>query len=118
MSYTWLAVAGVAFALGLDLVVLRTRLVRRRAFWVAYAIIIVFQLISNGVLTYRHIVTYDSGTILGLRIAGAPVEDLAFGFSLVLQTLSWWAWWGRAIGRGRPATAPDRPPRAGGGASR
>jgi hypothetical protein len=43
------------------------------------------------------VVRYDSGTILGLRIAGAPVEDLFFGFSLVLQTLSWWVWWGRRV---------------------
>ncbi len=118
MSYTVLALAGLALALVLDLAVLRTRLVRRRLFWVAYAIIIAFQLISNGVLTYRHVVRYDSGTILGLRIAGAPVEDLAFGFSLVLQTLSWWVWWGRTTGRGRPARAPDRPRRAGGGVPR
>ena len=110
MSYTWLAVVGVAFALALDQVVLRTRLVRRRVFWVAYAIILVFQLISNGILTYRHVVRYDSGAILGLRIAGAPVEDLAFGFSLVLQTVSWWAWWGRRLtaGRGSRATEPGR----------
>lgn len=130
MSYTWLALAGLAFALVLDLVVLRTRLVRLRVFWVAYAIIIVFQLISNGVLTYRHIVRYDSGTILGLRIAGAPVEDLVFGFSLVLQTLAWWAWWGRrldgyvglraggASGPGRRATGRVRRRRAGVGARR
>jgi len=25
----------------------------------------------------------------------APIEDLLFGFSLVLQTLAWWIWWGR-----------------------
>ncbi len=97
MSYSWLAIIGLAFALVLDLAVLRTRLVLRRAFWVSYLIIIVFQLISNGVLTYRHIVRYDPGSILGLRLAGAPVEDLAFGFSLVLQTLCWWVWWGRRM---------------------
>jgi lycopene cyclase domain-containing protein len=97
VSYTALAFAGVFVALALDVVVLRTRLVTRRAFWMAYAIIIVFQLISNGVLTYRHIVRYDSRTILGWRIAGAPVEDLLFGFSLVLQTLAWWVWWGRRV---------------------
>jgi lycopene cyclase domain-containing protein len=128
VTYTWLALAGLAFALLLDLVVLRTRLVRRRAFWVAYAIIIVFQLISNGVLTYRHIVRYNPGSILGLRIAGAPIEDIVFGFSLVLQTLAWWIWWGCRLGSAttdrrtsepvRRATAPDRRPRAGGGVSR
>lgn len=113
MSYTWLSLAAVGFALALDLLVLRTGLVRRRAFWVAYLIIVVFQLISNGVLTYRHIVRYDPGAILGARIAGAPVEDLAFGFSLVLQTLSWWAFWGRQRARlarqnAGPATASRR----------
>ena len=95
MSYTELAVLGVAGAIALDLVVLRTRLLTRRIFWVSYAIIVFFQLITNGVLTGRDIVTYDPGAILGIRIVYAPVEDLLFGFSLVVQTLAWWVWWGR-----------------------
>jgi lycopene cyclase domain-containing protein len=99
VSYTVLAVLGIAFAVVLDLAVLRTKLLRRKVFWVSYAIILCFQLIVNGVLTGRNIVRYDSGTIIGLRIAYAPVEDLMFGFSLVLQTLSWWVWWGRRIDR-------------------
>jgi lycopene cyclase domain-containing protein len=112
LSYTWLALAAVVFALALDLFVLGTRLVLRRVFWVAYLVIFVFQLISNGVLTYRHVVRYDRGAILGLRLAGAPVEDIAFGFSLVLQTLCWWAWWGQRLRAARqkagPATASRR----------
>jgi lycopene cyclase domain-containing protein len=95
MSYTTLAVLGVAVAVVLDLAVLRTRLLTRRVFWVSYAIIVFFQLVTNGILTGRHIVTYDSDAILGLRIVYAPVEDLLFGFSLVVQTLAWWVWWGR-----------------------
>jgi lycopene cyclase domain-containing protein len=103
MSYTALALLGVAVAAVLDLVVLRTRLLTRRAFWVSYAIIAFFQLITNGVLTGRDIVTYDPHAILGLRIVYAPVEDLLFGFSLVVQTLAWWVWWGRrGIQRERP----------------
>jgi lycopene cyclase domain-containing protein len=115
MSYTALALAGVLFALAIDLFLLRTRLVARRAFWVAYAIIIVFQLISNGILTYRHVVRYNPRDIAGWRLAGAPFEDLLFGFSLVLQTLSWWVWWGRRLRRspGQPApslsVAPELP---------
>jgi lycopene cyclase domain-containing protein len=97
VSYTALAFTGIALALVMDLVVLRTRLVQQRVFWISYAIILAFQLLTNGILTYRDVVRYDSGTILGLRIAGAPVEDLLFGFSLVLQTLSWWMWWGRRV---------------------
>jgi lycopene cyclase domain-containing protein len=95
VTYTALAVLGIAVALALDLAVLRTRLLGRRVFWMSYAIILGFQLLVNGVLTCRDVVTYDSGTILGLRIACAPVEDLMFGFSLVVQTLAWWEWWGR-----------------------
>jgi lycopene cyclase domain-containing protein len=88
-------VLGVAVAVVLDLAVLRTRLLTRRVFWVSYAIIVFFQLVTNGILTGRDIVTYDSDAILGLRIVYAPVEDLLFGFSLVVQTLAWWVWWGR-----------------------
>lgn len=95
MSYTALALLGVAGAVVLDLFALRTRLLTRRIFWVSYAIIIFFQLITNGILTGRDIVTYDPHAILGLRIVYAPVEDLLFGFSLVVQTLAWWVWWGR-----------------------
>ena len=102
MSYTALALTGVAFALLLDLVVLRTRVVTRRVFWTAYAIVVVFQLLTNGWLTGRDIVTYDEEAILGVRVGFAPVEDLLFGFSLVVQTLAWWVFWGRR-GVSRPA---------------
>src|SRR4051794_19556241 len=44
MTYTWLSLLGVAFAALLDLVLLRTFLLRRRAFWVAYAIVLLGQL--------------------------------------------------------------------------
>ena len=97
MSYTALAVVGVAAALLLDLVVLRTRVVTRRAFWTAYTIVLVFQLLTNGWLTGRDIVTYADSAVVGLRLVFAPVEDLLFGFSLVLQTLAWWVWWGRRL---------------------
>ncbi|BCJ51104.1 lycopene cyclase [Actinoplanes sp. NBRC 14428] len=95
MSYTVAALLGVAGALVADLFVLRTALVRRVVFWATYPIIIVFQLLSNGILTGRHIVIYDPDAILGLRIAYAPVEDLLFGFAMVLLTLSVWVWLGR-----------------------
>ena len=100
MSYTALALLGLAFAGVLDLLVLRTRLLSRKIFWVSYAIILFFQLVMNGVLTGRDVVQYDAGSIVGWRIAYAPVEDLLFGFSLVLQTLSWWVWWGRRLAGG------------------
>jgi lycopene cyclase domain-containing protein len=95
VTYTVAAVLGVLGALAVDLFVLRTRLVRRRVWWVADAIVLFFQLVTNGVLTGRGIVTYDPDAILGLRIVYAPVEDLLFGFAMVLLTVSVWVWLGR-----------------------
>ena len=95
MSYTVAALVGVAGAALLDLLVLRTRLLARRIFWATYPIILVGQLVTNGVLTGRGVVRYAPDAIVGVRLVYAPVEDLAFGFALVLSTLSLWVWWGR-----------------------
>jgi lycopene cyclase domain-containing protein len=95
MTYTVATLLGVAGALVVDLAVLRTRLVRRALFWATYPIIFFFQLLSNGVLTGRDIVRYDPAAIVGVRLVHAPVEDLFFGFALILLTLSLWVWLGR-----------------------
>jgi lycopene cyclase domain-containing protein len=107
VTYTVAAFFGVVVAVAVDLFVLRTRLVTRVVFWATYPIVIVFQLLSNGILTGRGIVLYNPRDILGLRIVHAPVEDLFFGFAMVLLTLSIWVWLGR---RGL-----DRTPAAGEG---
>ncbi|HVE74052.1 MAG TPA: lycopene cyclase domain-containing protein [Mycobacteriales bacterium] len=103
MSYTQAALFGVLSASLMDALVLRTGLLARKAFWVTYAIVLGFQLLVNGVLTGRGIVRYDADVIVGLRLAYAPVEDLLFGFALVLSTLSWWVFWGRRL-QGIPAS--------------
>ena len=91
MSYSALAVTAVVGVLVVDLAVLRTRLVTRRVFWATYAIVVVFQLLVNGVLTGLDVVTYDPATVWGPRVAYAPVEDLLFGFAMVTLTLASWA---------------------------
>jgi lycopene cyclase domain-containing protein len=117
MTYTALALVGVAATVVLDLWVLRTRLLTRRVFWTAYAIVVFFQLVTNGVLTGFRIVRYDGDAILGTstpaflgdgRIAFAPVEDLLFGFALVVQALAWWVWWGRRGVQREPYAGPPR----------
>jgi lycopene cyclase domain-containing protein len=114
VTYTALSGLMVVATVVLDLVVLRTRLLARSDFWTAYAIVVCFQLLTNAWLTGRGVVAYDSSAVLGWRLAFAPVEDLLFGFALVLQTLAWWVWWGRRLSRGRapgePAPAPVPPP--------
>lgn len=91
MSYSALAVAAVLAVLVVDLAVYRTRMVTRPVFWVAYAIVVAFQLLVNGVLTGLDVVVYDPDAIWGPRIAYAPVEDLLFGFAMVTLTLASWA---------------------------
>lgn len=101
MTYTQLAIGGVVLALIADLLVFKTRLITRRGFWAAYAIVIFFQLITNAWLTNdvrtgTPIVNYNEAKITGLRIAFAPVEDLLFGFAMVLLTLTFWIALGRS----------------------
>jgi len=90
MTYTFIVLAFAIASLALDLVVTKIRLVTRRAFWTSYAIILPFQLLTNWWLTSRNIVMYRGGAIIGWRIASAPVEDLIFGFALILGVLTLW----------------------------
>lgn len=122
MTYTQLGLAAVVIAVLIDLIGLRTRLVTRKVFWVSYSIIIVFQLITNGVLTGFRIVRYAGDSIIGSttpidsappfigdgRLVFAPIEDLLFGFSLVLLTLSMWVWLGRSGVQRNPKSGPPR----------
>jgi lycopene cyclase domain-containing protein len=102
MTYTVLAVLGVLGAAAVDQLVLRTNLLRRKAFWTAYAIVLFFQVIVNGVLTGLPIVRYNPHAIIGLRFVYAPIEDVLFGFTMVLVTLASWVWLGaRAARRAR-----------------
>jgi lycopene cyclase domain-containing protein len=106
MSYTMAALMALLVAALVDLLILRTALLRSRVWWTAYGIVVVFQLVTNGWLTGRGIVRYSDAAILGSgriaflgdgRVAFAPVEDLAFGFALVLITCAAWVWTGSRV---------------------
>src|SRR6056297_2944044 len=120
MTYTQIALLAVPLMVLVDLFVLRTRLVTRKAFWVSYAIIVFFQLITNGMFTGFGIVQYDGAAIIGStspttgpppmfgdgRIAFAPIEDLLFGFSLILLSISLWVLFGRLGISRTPVSGP------------
>lgn len=88
--YTLLAIIGVAVAITVDLAVTKSRILATGRFYFAWAILIFFQLLTNGWLTGRNIVLYDEAHIIGLRLVYAPIEDLLFGFALIVITVSVW----------------------------
>lgn len=120
VTYTQIALMVTSLAVIADLFVFRTQLVRRRIFWVAYSIIIFFQFVTNGILTGFGMVKYRAAAIIGGdspalgvptligdgRLFFAPVEDVFFGFSLVLLTLTLWVWFGRQGLQRRPLAGP------------
>ncbi len=120
MTYTQIGFAVVIAAIIADVLILRTRLVTRLGFWVAYAIVLFFQLLTNGVLTRLQVFRYSDSMIVGYqpdsgtppfigsgRIAYQPFEDLLMGFSLCLLTMALWIFWGR---RGVQRTPMSGPP--------
>lgn len=90
LSYTALAVTSVLVALLLEWKVIRSGILKTSSFYLAYLIVLGFQLLTNGYLTSNEIVQYNEETIIGLRVAFAPLEDLLFGFSLVMLTMAVW----------------------------
>jgi len=90
MIYSDIALDAVMVAVLLDLFIVRSKMMTRGIFWLTYTLIFPFQLLTNWWLTANKIVMYSDDEIIGRRLAGAPVEDLLFGFSLILLTLSLW----------------------------
>jgi len=88
--YSDIALDAVIFAILVDLFILRTQMITRGIYWLTYALIFPFQLLTNWWLTSKNIVQYSPTQIIGRRLAGAPIEDLLFGFSMILLTLALW----------------------------
>lgn len=90
MIYSDIALNAVLLAVVLDLFFLKSQMMTRGIFWITYLLILPFQLLTNWWLTSNEIVMYADAEIIGRRLAGAPIEDLLFGFSMILLTLSAW----------------------------
>ena len=95
MVYTDIAIVALIASIIADRFLIKSKLLTRKVFWTSYAIILFFQLLTNWWLTSRNIVMYNPEAIIGLRIASAPVEDLFFGFALVLLVMNLWVFWGK-----------------------
>jgi len=90
MIYSDIALDAVLVAVLLDLSILKSQMITRGIFWITYALILPFQLLTNWWLTSKNIVMYSSDQIIGRRLAGAPIEDLLFGFSMIVLSLALW----------------------------
>lgn len=90
ITYTLLAGVVLILVFVLGVIILQSELFSTKKFWIAYGIVLFFQLITNGYLTSQKIVTYNPDAISGTRIAYAPIEDLFFGFALVTLTMFIW----------------------------
>ena len=93
LGYTVPALLAVLAVCALELLVLRTGLFRRPAYWLSMVIVIGFQILVDGWLTKLSapIVVYDDRQITGLRFPfDIPVEDFLFGFALVTGVLLLW----------------------------
>ncbi|MDA2965169.1 MAG: lycopene cyclase domain-containing protein [Actinomycetota bacterium] len=95
MVYTDIAIVVFIASIIADRFLIKSKLLTRKVFWTSYAIILFFQLLTNWWLTSRNIVMYNPDAIIGLRIASAPIEDLFFGFALVLLVMNLWVFWGK-----------------------
>lgn len=93
LGYTLPAVLAVLVVLALELAVLRTGLLRQRAYWLSMLIVLGFQIPVDGWLTKLSspIVIYDDRQLSGVRFPfDIPVEDFLFGFALVTAVLLLW----------------------------
>lgn len=98
-EYTVLAAASVVAVVALEHFWWRTGIFRTLRYWFSMAIVFFFQCLVDGWLTKLSdpIVFYGDRHHLPWRFPwDIPVEDFAFGFSMVTLTLLLWVRAGRA----------------------
>ena len=92
-GYTVSSLAACAAVLALELGVLRTGLLRRHTYWIAFGIILFFQVIVDGWLTKltAPIVLYADSHFSRVRFPwDIPVEDYLFGWAMCTLALLLW----------------------------
>ena len=98
MEYTIASLVSVVVVVAIELLWLRTGIFTKATFWIAYGIVVFFQILVDGWLTKLSapIVIYNPEFNSGLRAPwDVPVEDYFFGFSLIVLTLQLWLRLGR-----------------------
>ena len=94
-EYTILAVAGVVLAIIVDMLVLKTRLMLNKKFWIFWCVMFVLIFIINGYLTWRPIVLYGEEHYLGIKLFTIPIEDFFYGFALLTLNIAIWEFYNK-----------------------
>jgi lycopene cyclase domain-containing protein len=119
MEYTWASCVAVVVVVLVELLWFKTGIFMKATYWIAYGIIVFFQILVDGWLTKLSapIVLYNPDMVTGWRAPwDIPVEDYLFGFALVTLPIMLWERVGRrrAAGdaaRSAPAGTAPTPPR-------
>ncbi len=101
-EFTVLSIQSVLAVVAAEFFYFRTGIFRTLQFWVAYAIILFFEVLVDGWLTKLSapIVIYNDDQFSGVRFPfDIPVEDYLFGFSLIVLTFLLWVRWGDRAAR-------------------
>ncbi len=88
-EYTILALVSALASVVLDRI-LGTRVVTKKTFWIAMAIMMFFKIPFNGYLTWRPVVLYNPVYFLNVRLGTIPVEDFFYGFGLITSAIVLW----------------------------
>jgi lycopene cyclase domain-containing protein len=91
--YPLTAVGAAVAVVVLELVVLRTGLLRRRAYWISMAIVFAFMVPVDGWLTKRSapVVIYDPAQVSGWRpVWDILAEEFAYAFALLTLVMLCW----------------------------
>ncbi len=112
MEYTWASIVACVVVVALELLWLKTGLFGKMTFYVAYAIILFFQVLVDGWLTKLSapIVLYNPDENSGIRLPwDIPVEDYLFGFAMIVLTMLLWERAGRGDAAGEPSRRTGTP---------
>ncbi|MGV3562667.1 MAG: lycopene cyclase domain-containing protein [Nocardioides sp.] len=96
--YTLTALVSVVVVLAIELLWLRTGILRTWRYWLAMVIVMGFQVPVDGWLTKLSdpLVLYNESDMTGIRAPwDIPVEDFAFGFGMVTLAMVLWVHAGR-----------------------
>ncbi len=84
--YALLALPFLAFVLVLDMLILKTFVVKKPGFLKILAIMMLLTAVFDQLLTGLPIVEYSPEKISGLKLFFAPIEDFAYTIAVVILT--------------------------------